>query len=103
MIEPLYAFLTAIVLVFAIAVHPQRAQCPPRWHVEGVRPSGAFVCLRNPIGDDHRNARGILIDDSVQAPGRLEGVIYCGDGVPIVDDDRSVRCMPRDFVSNGWR
>ncbi len=103
MADLLCAVASLFVFVVALATHPTRAQCPLGFHNNGVRPSGAFVCVRNPIGDDHRNARGILVDDSTAPSGVIYGSIYCRDAVPVVDDDRSVRCMPRDFVSNGWR
>lgn len=98
MIVDVACTIASLILWCAIFVlHPTRAKCPTGWHANGIRPSGVFQCMRRPIGDDHRNARGILIDDSVQPPGVLESQIYCTGGtVPILDDDgATVGCQSR--------
>lgn len=76
-------FLAAAAFVGAAVYRPVRAACPPAWHHDGVRRSGAFECTRSPVGD-------------TWPPGRLEGRIYCTGGtVPVVVTERVVGCQRR--------
>jgi len=84
-----------VIKITVIVLELIRGQCPINWHNDGVRRDGAFECRPRPIGDDHRNARGILVDDSCQPPGRIAGRIHCDISIgehPVVVDDRAVGC-----------
>lgn len=90
---------SALVLLVASVTHPRSAKCPPGWALlTGIRESGRFACYPPAIGDDYRDARGIVHDDSYQPPGELDGQIYCTGGTrPIVVDYRTVGCQ-----REGW-
>ncbi len=86
MFEVVCAFLTAVVLIVGIALHPTRVRCPTGWFAEGVRPSGSFQCSRPPPGGEN---------DATTPPGRIGGRVWCTGGtVPVLaDDGRTVGCM----------
>jgi hypothetical protein len=89
-----WLFLGAIMIGAGYFLHPSRAQCPPQWHNNGIRPSGAFDCTRTPVGDPDWDGTHGRPDRSVVPPGRIPGRIYCTGGMhPIVVDDRAVGCQ----------
>lgn len=92
--DGLTAIASLFVLAFAFVFHPRGATCPDGWWLpKGIQPSGYFVCRPTPIGDDYRDARGILRDRSVQPLGELEGRIYCEpNAIPTIVDTRAVAC-----------
>jgi hypothetical protein len=86
--------MTLVVMLGSFVMRPQFARCPDGWHHDGVRPTGVFSCIRKPVGDDHRDTRGILHDDSLEPRGELWGQLYCtGGSLPVVVDDRVVWCQ----------
>ena len=94
MIEPVALLVSILVLATSMITMPSRAACPLRWHNEGVRPTGRYECVPDPVGPSHRDARGILVDDSVQAPGEIVGEITARSGsMPIVVTNRIVGCQ----------
>lgn len=81
------AFL-AMVISFALSPLP----CPKGWHHEGVRPSGEYECIPQPVGPDWPGYS--FPDRSVVPPGRLRSRIYCtGGSQPVVVDERTVGCQ----------
>jgi hypothetical protein len=95
MLEVLGTLGTIVLFLWVFATTPQRTSCPPHWWIpEGVRTTGAFVCKRSPVGDDHRDANGILHDDSVQPDGTLDGHVWCeAPSRPVIaTDGRTVLC-----------
>lgn len=87
------AYLYYPVAVLAIALGARGGRCPLNWHNDGVRRDGVFECFPRPIGDDHRDARGILVDDSFQPPGRVVGRICCdASETPVVVSSSLVGC-----------
>lgn len=78
---------SACLLVWALATHPHRAQCPRGWFVNGVRPSGSFECLRDrdPSAGERAPSGG---HDSIS------GRIMCDapSFMPRVRDERTVSC-----------
>ncbi len=95
MIEIMLAFASLFLLCAAMIARPNSARCPRTFYDEGIRPSGEYTCRRTPIGGDHRNSRGVLIDDSFEPRGALHSRIYCTGGTrPIANDDGvSVGCQ----------
>lgn len=80
------AFATLYLAVWALAAHPTRAQCPKGWFVNGVRPNGAYACLRDrdPSLDEHAPSAG---------HDEIDGRITClPTFMPLVRDERSVWC-----------
>jgi hypothetical protein len=89
-----YELASLVILLVAFVLHPNHARCPPHWHNNGIRPSGAFMCTRNPVGDPDWNWALHRPDRSTVPPGTLRGRIYCTNGhVPIVVDDCTVGCQ----------
>jgi hypothetical protein len=89
-----YEFVSLVILLLAFTLRPTHAHCPPRWHNNGIRPSGAFMCTRNPVGDPNWYWGLHRPDRSTVPPGVLRGHIYCSGGTrPIVVDDRTVGCQ----------
>ena len=94
MTDALTALARIATMLLALVAHPPVTRCPPGfWLSTGVRRDGRFVCTRVPVGDDYRDARGIVHDDSVVPPGIVEGWAWCGIARPIVVDYRTVGCM----------
>ena len=87
--------VTACVVMSVWVVKPRSAQCPDRWYLDtGIRPSGAFRCVPDLVGDVNDPAGGV--DRAVQPPGEITGRIYCtGGSVPIVVDYNTVGCTRR--------
>lgn len=87
-------WLSVLILTVAAIYRPETAQCPPRWHNDGVRRSGAFTCVRMPVGDLDFDGTWGRPERSIVPPGLLHGAIYCtGGALPIVIDDRTVGCQ----------
>jgi hypothetical protein len=87
-------WISVMCLSVGVFARPHRARCPERWHNNGIRPSGFFVCTRNPIGDPDWDGTWQRPDRSVVPAGFLVGIIYCTGGMrPIVVDDRTVGCQ----------
>lgn len=80
-----YALLSVfVVLVTAIAISPERAECPRGWWVNGVRPSGSFECIRD-VRPEADNEHGEL--------RTIEGRVDCPPSfMPIVETERRVAC-----------
>jgi len=98
MIDTIGALIATLAMLLAIVLNPpHRAHCPRGFVLNtGIRRSGAFQCTRVPVGGDHRDSRGIIIDDSFVPPGEVDGWIYCTNGQePIVVDARTVGCQQR--------
>lgn len=94
MIESALALLSIACMLAAMATHPSRGRCPPRWRNDGVRGDGRFECVR-PLEGGYDDVPGSR-DASYQPPGELLGRIYCtGGSVPIVVDERTVGCEAR--------
>ena len=93
MTDMLRCAVSALVLVLSCLGHPRHGRCPARYYVTGIRPSGAFSCRPEPVGDpDHDGVWG-RPDVSVQPPGEYRAQIYCTGGAhPIVVDQRTVGC-----------
>lgn len=94
MINVFTAVLSILVLALCALLGPRHATCPDGWWLaKGVQPDGSYVCRPAPIGDDARNARGILVDHSVQPDGELEGRVYCPENaIPTIVDTRGIDC-----------
>ncbi|MBA3540536.1 MAG: hypothetical protein H0T79_13080 [Deltaproteobacteria bacterium] len=76
---------TILVLLVGFVVRPSRADCPLRWHLEGVKPSGSYLCRPNGGPSDA---------DEASPPGWLRGRVYCTGGtVPVTRDGRAIGCM----------
>ncbi|HEY1814878.1 MAG TPA: hypothetical protein VGG74_21170 [Kofleriaceae bacterium] len=94
----LVSILGILVIAVTLLCRPHHARCPAGWWLDGVRPSGRYDCRRVPIGDDRRDADGIVRDHSYEPPGEIDGEIYCtGGSKPIVVDERTVGCQ-----RGGW-
>lgn len=98
MIEVGCAIASIVVLCCAMVTRPSAARCPPAWHLNGVRPSGAFTCLRVPGGDPALDGAFGTRDGAVDLPGELRGRIYCtGGSHPIIiltdRESRTVGCQ----------
>lgn len=79
-------FVSLWLFMWAAAARPDHAQCPARWFVNGIRPSGVFECLRDraPNAGERAPSGG---HDSIS------GRITCGPSfMPTVRDERSVAC-----------
>jgi hypothetical protein len=94
LIDPLFAFLSALVLCAAMAMHPTESTCPEGWYVEGIRPTGRYRCRPRSLLPDHP-ARGHERDDPDDPATwhEIHGAIYCtGGSFPIVVSARVVGC-----------
>lgn len=81
--------ISLVVLLVGAVTRPTSARCPPRWHLNGVRPDGGYAC-RQPY------------------PGELQvrGRIVCAAGtVPVMLDHARAGCRARTnlprFYGNG--
>lgn len=84
-----------VAFLWVVATSPTRTECPKGWWIpEGVRASGSFTCKRSPVGDDYRDAGGILRDRSVMPEGSLAGHVWCEPPArPVIaNDGRTVLC-----------
>jgi hypothetical protein len=73
-----------ILLLVAIAVSPRRAECPRGYWLNGVRPSGAFECVRDGRPE---------LDNEHSDLHRVSGRLDCLPSfMPIVVDDRHAAC-----------
>lgn len=97
MTDAVIAFLSVCLLVFTFVAARDHGRCPNGfWLSTGVRVDGRYACTRLPVGDDYRDARGIVHDDSVVPPGEVDGMVRCTGGArPIVVDFRTVGCQAR--------
>lgn len=80
------AFATLYLFVWALAAHPTHAKCPRGWFMNGIRPNGAYACLRDraPAADERAPSGG---------HDEIDGRIICKPSfMPIVLDERSARC-----------
>ena len=90
----LCSFASLAMLFLAMATTPTRAVCPPGWYLNGVRSSGAYCCVRTPVGDPDWDGTWQRPERSVQPPGELCGRIYCtGGSRPIVVNERVAGCQ----------
>lgn len=95
MTDVVIAFIATMALVATFVVARDTGRCPDGyWLSTGVRPDGRYTCTRVPVGDDHRDARGIVRDDSIVPPGETSGQFICTGGAQaIVVDFRTVGCQ----------
>lgn len=90
-------FASALVLIVALLVQPERAECP-FGYVAGIgqggaggRARGVFVCKR--LGSDPYPCRGAKRCTPTPAPpGALAGRIYCGAATPVITTYNAVAC-----------
>lgn len=93
MIDVVSAVMSVALLVWSAVARPAAGGCPEAWYVNGVRPSGAYECLRAPGGDPLYDGAGGYPDRTVDRPGWLVGRVWCGTGaVPILVDERRAGC-----------
>lgn len=77
------ALVTLWLFMWALAAHPTRATCPPHWFVNGIRPNGAYECLRDRDPESGPSA----------GHDEIDGRISCSPSfMPIVRNERSVAC-----------
>jgi hypothetical protein len=89
---------TIVLLCWSLVVRPSGAQCPPRWYVNGVRPSGEYECRPAPGGDPDSDGTFGRPDITPFDPSVIVGRVRCRHGqAPIVIDERTVACatVPR--------
>jgi hypothetical protein len=83
-----YCLLGIAIVIASAFVHPNRAVCPPRFWVNGIRIDGSFACLR-----------ALDVEGDGPPDAELAGALYCTGGqLPIVVDERTVGCQ-----LGGWR
>jgi hypothetical protein len=89
--------ITLALLCWTIAAHPSGAQCPPRWYVNGVRPSGAYECRPAVTADPDNDGTWGHRDVTPYDPAVIRGQIYCEAGTrSVVIDERTVACRAVD-------
>lgn len=76
-----YLLLGVACLIAASFVRPQRARCPDRLFVNGIRPSGSFSCLR-----------ALDVEGDGPPDASVQGWIYCVGTIPVVVNERAVAC-----------
>jgi hypothetical protein len=98
MLEDLGFTLVSLLVMITMAVcRPDRARCPSGTHNEGVRPSGAFECVRDLVGGENDSPGGE--STAIEPHGKIAGQLYCTNGSqPIVVDYQTVGCQ-----IGGWR
>jgi len=97
LVEVLSTIASIVLMLWACATMPTYVQCPKGFWIPDRVTDGVVRCRRSPVGPDGRNARGILVDYSVEPPGEIASQVYCtGGSVPIRGDDgRTVSCQAR--------
>jgi hypothetical protein len=89
----LWFALSMLILSAGLYFRPHHAQCPERWHHDGVRRSGHFACTRNPVGDPDYDGTFGKPDRSRVPAGEIRGRVYCAyPRFPVVVDERTVQC-----------
>lgn len=76
-----YLLLGVACLIAASFVRPQRARCPDRFWVNGIRPSGEFSCLR-----------ALDVEGEGPPDSELAGRLYCTGTIPVVVSEHAVEC-----------
>ncbi len=96
-IEILTSIASIVCLLWAMATHPTKAQCPKGWWLPyGVRETGEYRCLPVSVGGDDDVLTGK--DTGYQPLGEIRSRIYCTGGTrPIIDQrtGRGVGCQRR--------
>lgn len=78
---------------WSCCTYPTHARCAAGWWApEGVR-GGELVCRPRPVGPDERDARGIVVDHSVQPPGETRVRLWCTGGATLRQDGESAWCQ----------
>jgi hypothetical protein len=87
------ALASLCVYLWALATHPTHMRCPPGWWLpEGARGRVAR-CRPSPVGVDTRDARGVLVDRTVQPPGEIDVPLYCTGGATLRQDGVKAWCQ----------
>ena len=85
--DVILSFVTALLLLVAVAARPEHGRCAPGFHADGIRRSGYFECAR-PYGcRDAQGPRGGWTS-TCAGEERVGSRIYCTGGTqPVLDGD----------------
>lgn len=94
-VDALCLVLSLFGLAWGVAAQPDRADCGPDMFSDGIRPSGAYTCLRKPGGDPRFDGAGGSPDRTIDRPGWRVGRIWCTGGTQPVawSDGRHYGCQ----------
>ena len=80
-------------MLSALAMQPERAECPRGFYVNGVRPSGRYECRPSPYRFPAEVNLPNMWDWTPDPPGAFTAQIKCKHGTPRVVDSRRVACL----------
>lgn len=86
--------ISFVVMLACVMLRPTTVRAPRGWTVEGVRPSGETTMVPVPPRYCEDEADGEQRTPCPDDPRAIDAQIFCDGGtVPIVADERTVRCQ----------